>query len=442
MVDHITTYDGETERTVIGIMLIDPIKAQQISNLLSDEDFHTIDYRLIFDVIKYMVKKDKPIDIVTVSDELKFQGQLDKVGGRSEISVIANEVITTANFENYCKTLIKYSRLRQMLNLSMEIRDQATKKIDIDDIIYYTREETERLLMQKANSKATTMIESVSKVMDGIESMFENQYGIQGLPTSLSELDQYLNGLGKSKFYVLGGRPSMGKSALAFQIAEYVSANNHVAYFSLEMNEEEYTQRSLLSKAKINIEKISRKMICKEYAMEKLAEASTQLSDKIHIIDTPTITLRGIENELVKLNNKLRKTDEKIDLIVIDYIQLMGSDDKYERDDFRIISRNSNGLKKLARKYNIPVLGLCQLSRELERRVDKKPILADLRGSGDLEQDADVVIFVHREEKVTPGKDIGMADILIRKQRAGRTGEIRTIFNPETVTFTELPKYN
>ena len=280
----------------------------------------------------------------------------------------------------------------------------------------------------------------VEPVVEQIDSILKSDSNILGLSTSLTGLDKWLSGLVGGRLYILGARPAMGKSALAQQISEHVAnlKDKNVVFASLEMSVEEYTQRALFRRCNINQEMLTRGMVDKDTIFDKVYKESEALANEnLFIIDNAECSLNDIENGIVNCISK-RGT---CDLVVVDYLQLMSHDNRKETDDYRIVSYNSTGLKKLARKYNVPVLALCQLSRSLETRNDKRPILSDLRESGKIEQDADVVMFLFREEVYDPTpSNKGKAELIIAKQRQGRTGVLNLIFNAGKTEFTEVER--
>lgn len=433
-------YSAESESDILGIMMIDEDKVSRILGMLKPEDFCQTSHRLIFKAIESQSKQHKPTDIVSVSELLKFNNELDRVGGRKVINDIALGVSITSNWEQLCKVIIKYSKKRQLLSVCRETISELNDAKDVDEIAQRLSSTSQDILNRSGIIKFQGLTQGIIQMMDNVDRLVTNGTGTLGLPTGFTELDNLLSGLCKGRFYLLGARPSMGKSALAQQIAETIAQNKNVLFFSLEMGIEEYTQRSIYRRSGYNQEHLTRGIIPREKIINAFAEASVGLEQlHLQIVDDPRCTLETIERNIQEAKTQLGSCD----LVVVDYIQLMKSTDRRVIKDYDVVTNNSQGLKQLARKYDIPILGLCQLSRALEARQDKRPILADLRDSGSLEQDADCVMFVHRPEVFEPGNASlrGMAELIIAKNRQGARGRIiPLVFNGSKVEFKEVPK--
>ena len=428
-------YNKDAEENILGIMLVDNSKAASISSLLETKDFFTEANRIIFDTICTMYKKDKPIDIVSVSEQLKFDNQLNTIGGREYINLLADSVITTSNYKQLCKIVKKYSKKRQVLYLIDHTKSDIEKGIDIDNAIDSLKSQAEIISLSKTDNNLTSILTGVTEVMDEIDTVLNSETKTFGLSTGFKKIDNVLSGLCKSKIYILAARPSMGKSSLAQQIAENVSTNHNVLFHSLEMRYTQYTKRSVFRLTGLNNDVLTNGGVTVEDAMNRVAEASGQLSKlNLFIDDASECTLTSIEKNI---NNMIDKKGS-CDLIVIDYLQLMESNNKKVYDRFDVVSDNSRGLKKLANKYNVPIICLSQLSRQLEQRQDKRPILSDLRDSGAIEQDADVVMFIYRDEVYNPSPmSRGKAELIIAKNREGSCRMIPMLFNGSKTQFLE-----
>lgn len=428
--------NDEAERSILGIMLIDTNKILPIIVMLDSNDFFSPGHRLIYKAIETLYRDGKAIDIVTVSEFLRFNEELETAGGREYISSLAENVITLANYKNYCKIILKYSKKRKLKALLQETLEELNSQ-DVDDTAQSLKLQIEEIIINRTSDNLTHILNGVEPVVSQIDAILNSENNILGLPTGLASLDQWLSGLVGGRLYIIGARPAMGKSALAQQIAEHVASvpNKNVVFASLEMSTEEYTQRALFRRCGINQEMLTRGMVNKDTIFETVYKESEAIANEnLYIIDNAECTLSEVENGIVNCINKKGSCD----LVVVDYLQLMANDNRRETDDYKTVSYNSTGLKKLARKYDVPVLALCQLSRSLEARADKRPILSDLRESGKIEQDADVVMFLYREEVYSPTPmNKGMAELIVAKQRQGRTGTIDLVFNAGRTEFRE-----
>lgn len=416
-------YSKEAEDNIIGILLIDSDLVPRIISQLTEHDFYQPKLRVIFKAITELQKQSKIIDIVTVSELIKFNNQLDYIGGRSTINELAEGVITTSNYKQLIKVIIKYSKKRSIINVCKEAIANLENSSDVNDVAIQLSKQASDILLRTTDTKLQTLSAGVIEMMDNVERLISNESGTLGLATGFEELDNNLSGLCPGRLYLLGARPSMGKSMYAQQIAEHIALTKNVVFFSLEMSTEEYTQRSIYRRSGYNQEHLTRGIIPREKILDAFAAASVELNDlKLYIVDEPKCTLTTIERNIQECISKYGSCD----CIIVDYLQLMASDNKNVIKDYDIVTDNSQGLKQIARKYRIPVLVLSQLSRQLEGREDKRPILSDLRDSGAIEQDADVVTFLHREEVYRPN-DIrlrGKAEVIIAKNRQGRRGVI------------------
>ena len=432
-------YSQEAEDNILSILLCDDTKVTNILSNLKSYDFYQKTHQFIFKAIENLHKQGKPTDIVSVSELLKFNGELDSAGGRKKISDLAMNYITSVNWEQLCKIIIKFSKLRYLTNLCRDSIARLENKEDVDDIATELTIKSNEILTRTSHTDFVGLDTGFSEFWEDVEILYESDTGTLGIPTGIKQLDNQLSGLIGGKLYLLGARPSMGKSALAQQIAEYVALTKQTLFFSLEMSTKEYTSRSVYRRSGYNQEFITRTSSeeDKNKVLEAFAKAGVELNDlKLKIIDDSNATLKTIEKNILQCKQQFGSCD----LVVIDYLQLMEPVDKRITDDYKIVTDNSQGLKRLARKYNIPILALCQLSRNLEGRADKRPILADLRDSGSLEQDADVVMFLYRDEIYNPTNphSRGKADLIIAKNRAGKRGVvIRFIFDSTKVKFVE-----
>ena len=426
----------EAEEKLIGILLTDTRRISQVSSIIDPYDFFDRGLRLIYSAILAMNKDNKPIDIVTVSEQLKFDQQLDMAGGRERITELAFEAGSSIDYKQYCKILVKYGKKRKLLTIADKIQCMLNEAVDVDDVTKYIIDEANKLVFSKTSSNLTSIFSGLDEVLEEIDTVLSSNTGTFGLPTGFPTLDKTISGLCKSKLYIVAARPRVGKSALAQQIAEYVAQDHNVLFHSLEMRSSQYTKRSIFRRAKLNTELLTKGLVDKDTALGKAVEASTEIGNlNIFIDDNPDCTLSSIEKNILTM----KEQKGSCDLIVIDYAQLMASDDKKETDHFRIASKNSMGLKKLANKYDVPILLLAQLSRAVDIRQDKRPLLSDLKDTGSYEQDADVIMFIHREEIYNPTPlNKGKAELIVAKNREGPTKSIQMCFNGSATEFREM----
>lgn len=428
-------YNEDAEKSLLGIMLVDSSKVSSISYLVDVSDFYKASHRILYQTIIQLNKCDKPTDIVSVSEKLKFDNNLTQVGGREYINLLAENVITISNYKQLCKIIIKYSKKRKLISLIDSVKEEINKGLDIDDALDKVKTQSEILSLNKSNNNLDSILSGVTSVMEEINTVLQSDTRTFGLSIGFKKIDNILSGLCKGKLYILGARPRVGKSALAQQIAENISRHHNVLFHSLEMKSEQYTKRSIFRLTGLNNDVLMNSPIGIEEAMDRVAQASEQLSNlKLYIDDSADCTLTSIEKNI----NQMIDRQGSCDLVVIDYLQLMSSNNKKIYDRFEIVSNNSRGLKRLANKYNIPILCLCQLSRQLEQRLDKRPILSDLRDSGDIEQDADVVMFLYRDELYNPNPiSKGTAELIVAKNREGSCRIVPMLFNGAKTEFIE-----
>lgn len=429
-------FSRESEDNIIAILLVDDTKVSRILSNIKSVDFYQKSHQLIFKAIEDLHKQGKPTDLVSVSELLKFNGELDRVG-RQNINDLALNYITSTNWEQLTKIIIKFSKKRYLLSLCRDAIQRLENNEDADDIATTLTIKSNEIMTRTSHTDFIGLDTGFSEFWEDVEVLYKSETGTLGIPTGIRALDNNLSGLIGGKIYLLGARPSMGKSALAQQIAEYVAENKQVLFFSLEMSTKEYTSRSIYRRSGFNQEHLTNQKDRQEEILTAFSKAGTELTNlKLHIIDDSNATLKTVEKNILQCKQQFGTCD----LVVIDYLQLMEPTDKRITDDYKIVTDNSQGLKRLARKYNVPILALCQLSRNLEGRADKRPILADLRDSGSLEQDADVVMFLYRDEIYNPTNphSRGKADLIIAKNRAGKRGvNIRFIFDSTKVKFIE-----
>jgi len=428
----------DAEKAVLGAMMLSDDAIGTAIEHLDSFYFYETRNQKIFDSVRDLYASRKNVDLVTLSDFLKNNALLDSVGGLSYLTELADFVPTAANARYYIDIVKEKGIQRQLIKNSTEIISKSYgTHVNVDELV----DSAERLIFEIATAKQKQQVVHIKNLVKGvienIDSLFQRKEALTGVPTGLTDLDRMTLGLQKSDLIVIAGRPSMGKSALAVSIAEYaaVQKNIPVAIFSLEMSKDQLVRRMLCSQAQVDAHKVSTGFFPAE-EWPRLTNAAGKLSNApIFIDDTPGISV-------LELRAKARraKAAHNIGLIIVDYLQLMGSSIKVENRQ-QEISEISRSLKALAREINVPLIAVSQLSRAVENRQGNRPQLSDLRESGAIEQDADVVILLFREEyypiNANPENE-GIAEAIIAKQRNGPTGTVKLKFFKEYVKFTNL----
>jgi replicative DNA helicase len=428
----------EAEESLISTILIDNNTLLDVIEILAPEDFYRTAHQKIYAAITDLFDKTEPIDLVTLANRLKEKGQLEEIGGASYLSRLLDTAPPAVNAPHYAKIVHDKASLRQLIEKANAIVKRCFKEEgNADDIIDYA----ETAIFEITENKSQQAFYPISKlIMGSMDTLEENQGNrrlVTGIPTGFSRLDNLTSGFQNSDLIILAARPSMGKTALALNIARNaaVDANIPVAIFSLEMSKEQLSLRMLCSEARIDSSRIRSGFFSME-DWHRLTDAASILSDApIYIDDSASLTAMEIRAKARRL-----KMDSNIGLVVIDYLQLMQGRASAERRDIEI-SEISRSLKALAKELDLPVLALSQLNRMLEQRNDKRPRLSDLRESGALEQDADVVAFIYRDEVYNKEEDNpnkGVAEILLSKQRNGPTGDIFLTFLNSYTRFEDL----
>ncbi len=440
LTDKLPPQNLEAERACLGSMLLDREAIEVAIDVLTDEDFYSEQHRIIFRTLLELYGRSTPVDIVTLTDYLRGSGELDSAGGVGYISSLLDETPTSANAEYYAKIVEQKSLLRKLIRASSSAISLC---YNTEKDAYEIVDEAEKLIFDVTERKGVQGYFPISEVIKdsitAIEKLFHRGDNYTGIPSGFKELDDLTSGFQNSEFIVVAARPSVGKTALALNIAQNVAILQRlkVAVFSLEMSKEALMQRMLCSEARIDSQRL-RKGLLRTEEWGPLTTAAGKLSEATIFIDeTP-----GISD--IQLRAKARRIQSRhgLDLIIVDYLQLMSSIRKKEGRT-QEISEISRSLKALARELSIPVIALSQLSRAVETRGrDRRPILSDLRESGAIEQDADVVIFLYRDELYNPHSDKeGLAEIIIQKQRNGPTGTIELKFFKEFTRFENYERW-
>jgi replicative DNA helicase len=425
----------EAEQCVLGSVLLQQGALAKILDLLIPEDFYREAHKIIFTAMVSLFEKNEPQDIITVTNILKNKNQLDELGGPAYLANLTDIVPVAANITYYAKIIRSKAILRRLIQTSTEIAARCyEEQDDIDRLV----DDAEQTIFEISHSKSNQAFQALSKIIPEtfkkIERLAEKKELITGVPTGYDDIDKITAGLQSSDLIILAGRPSMGKTALAMNIVQNASIFNKipVGVFSLEMSKEQLGMRMLCSVSRVNSQELRTGFI-RDTDWPKLARATGILSEApIFIDDSPAISVLEMRAKSRRL-----KAEHNIGLVVVDYLQLMRGRSGAERRE-QEISEISRSLKAMAKELDLPVIALSQLNRSLESRPNKRPQLSDLRESGAIEQDADVICFLYRDEVYNKSEDNpkrGIAEIIIGKQRNGPTGTVELTFIDKFTTF-------
>lgn len=428
----------EAEKTILGGILLNNENLNPVLTIISPEDFYKETNRKVIEKIIFLVDKGLPVDVVTLSEELQKEGSLEEIGGASYLSSLMDGVPKSLNIEFYARIIKEKSLFRQLILSSAKIISSSfEQKDDADQLL----DEAQSAIIEVAEQRIKPGFVPVSMLapptLDMIKALHDRKETVTGVPTGFRDLDGLTAGFHNSEFIVIAGRPSMGKTALSLNISQYagLKTDYSVGFFSLEMAKEQVVLRMLCAEAQLDLKKVRTGFIG-EREFEKLKLSGEVLSQaKIFVDETPALTVMEMKAKARRL-----KMEQNLDLLFIDYIQLMRPGGRFENRN-QEMSYISRSLKELAKEIKIPVVGISQLSRAPERgRREPIPQLSDLRESGAIEQDADVVIFIYRPELYHPDDESirGIADVNIAKQRNGPTGRIKLAFIREYARFADM----
>ncbi|ORU01096.1 Replicative DNA helicase (SA14-24) [Anaerovibrio sp. JC8] len=441
MIDRVPPQNIDAEQAVLGAMLIKKEAIAEVSQILKPEDFYRDAHKIVYEAMLSLFNKNEPADIVTVSEYLNSENLMEKAGGVTFITALANTVPTAANVTYHAKIVREKSDLRHLINTATDIAGMAYESSeDVADVI----DKSEKMIMEVANrqnvSAFTPMRDIVMETFDKINVLYENKGGLTGIPCGFTDLDKLTSGLQASDLILVAARPSMGKTAFTLNIGAHVALKEHktVAFFSLEMSKQQLVQRMLCSEGGIDSQKL-RKGELDKTDWSKLVNVANKVAEApLYIDDTAGITVMELRSKARRL-----KAEKGLDLIIIDYLQLMqgrsskGSSDNRQQE----ISEISRSLKAVARELNVPVIALSQLSRSVESRQIKRPMLSDLRESGSLEQDADIVMFLYREDYYDPETaNKNITEVIVAKHRNGPVDTVKMFFKKEFTRFNDLSK--
>ncbi len=431
----------EAEQSLLGCLLMEPKIQIEVAAFLKEEDFYAESHKYIFHAMDSIIKKNQPVDMVTLTDTLEKQGSLEQAGGIAYIAELTNVLPSPSNYQRYLDIVTRDSMLRKLIKGSAEIIDNCKTSLDKTTALAFA-EKTVYDISNEADTSEMVKIGSViPDVMTKFDELSNNKSSTKGIKTQFKGLDRLINGIHKSDLMILAARPAVGKTSFAMNIVENVALQGYsCAVFSLEMGKDQLVQRMMCSVAGVSMENAMKGTMSKQEWL-RIAKAKEKLSNaKIFIDDSAMITPQQVLSKCRRLKSRFG-----LDLVMIDYVQLMSAEKSSKSDNRQQeISEISRMLKILAKEVNVPVLALSQLNRAVESRKGR-PQLADLRESGAIEQDADIVMFIHRPDKGATEKEIAegkvqknVAEIIIEKHRNGPTGIVKLYFKGECTKFINL----
>ena len=428
----------EAEQAVLSAMFLSRNALDKTFEMVDETAFYYDNNRKIFNCLKKLYDENAPIDMTTITMELRNEGILEEIGGVIYLTEVLNTESTAANIDYYLKIISDDALLRRLIEVSNEVNQMG---YDTTQNVSDTLDEAERKILSIVKDKRSTEFQNIKdvvyRVQKNLQTLAETKGDITGIPTGWTDFDKITSGLHENQLIIIGARPAMGKTAFALNLATNVavSTNKSVALFNLEMGSEQLANRMLSSLGQIEGYKfMSGKLNNNDYV--KFNEALSQLEDtNIFIDDTPGITIGEIRSKC----RRLKTSATGLDLVIIDYLQLISGGKNYGANRQQEVSDISRSLKMLAMELNIPVIALCQLSRTVESREDKRPLMSDLRESGSIEQDADIVAFLYRDDYYNKAartdNNTSLSELIIGKHRNGTTGTINLLFKRDTSTF-------
>ena len=429
----------DAEQSVLGSMLLDKDIIPTITEILKSDDFYREDHKEIFDSIMDLFEKAEPIDVITVSERLKLRGTLESVGGLEYLTNMATVVPTTANARHYAKIVEEKSLLRKLIKASSDIVNMGYEASEEVSYVLDRAEKNIFDILQKRNLKGFATIKDVLvETFNRLEELYNSKGHVTGIPTGFADLDFKTSGLHNSDLILVAARPAMGKTAFGLNIVLHAAIHAHVpvAIFNLEMSKDQLVNRMLACEAMVDSQKMRTGKL-EDSDWQKIAKALGPMSEApIYIDDTPGASIMDIRSKSRRL-----KLEKNLGLIMIDYLQLMQGRGRSESRQ-QEVSEISRSLKILAKELHVPIICLSQLSRAAETRTDHRPMLSDLRESGAIEQDADIVMFLYRDDYYNPETEKkNIAEVIISKHRNGSTGTVELAWLGQYTKFANLEKY-
>lgn len=436
-VKKVMPHNLEAEKSVIGSMFMDREAALTVSEMLTADDFYQKQYGIIFESMVELYNENKPIDLVTLQDKLNEKDLPPEYSGVEFIRELVIAVPTSANVKHYAQIVKEKAVLRKLIKITESIANECyLGKDNLETILEQTEKQIFNIVQSRGNSDYVDIKDVVLQSLESIEVVAKNKGSVTGISTGFIDLDYKTSGMQPSDFILIAARPSMGKTAFVLNLAEHMAVKQKVttAIFSLEMSKDQLVKRMLAMNSRVDSQLI-RTGNLKDDDWVKLIEGAREIGEsKLILDDTPSISIAELRSKCRKY-----KLEHNLGIIMIDYLQLMSGGGKKSESRQQEISDISRSLKALARELNVPVIALSQLSRAVEQRPDKRPMLSDLRESGAIEQDADVVMFVYRDDYYNKdSEDKGVAEIIIGKQRNGPTGTVKLKWQAELTRFANL----
>jgi replicative DNA helicase len=434
-IDRLPPQNIEAEQSILGAILIDNDALPKALEILDPEDFYKLSHRKIFNSMTELFEKNEPIDLITLTDQLKKKDDLEAVGDISYLSSLANMIPTAANIKYHAHIVREKALMRGLVRSATDIASKVYEdNHDAEDLVDYAEKLIFEISDKRIKASFVTLKQVIKDSFEMIEQLYSKKETVTGVSSGFRDLDDLTTGFQRGDLIIVGGRPSMGKTAFVLNIAQHVGLDlrEPIAIFSLEMAKEQLAFRMLCSEAMVNSNSIRKGFIKKE-DWHKLTSAASKLTDAPIFIDDSSGTT------VLELRAKARrlKMEHGLSLVVVDYLQLMRGKGTFERRE-QEISDISRSLKALAKELSVPVIAVSQLNRSVESRRPPKPILADLRESGAIEQDADVIIFLYRAEVYEKEAKKGLAEIIIAKQRNGPTGIVNLAFMSNCTRFMNM----
>lgn len=436
VLDKVLPRSIEAEQAVLAAMFFEREAIYEVVQILAEKDFYRQDHGILYQTILELNEKGQPVDLITVSEKLRKEGNLEKAGGITYIAQVANAPGTASNVTYYANIVKEKATLRELIRITTNLTNRGYEDSEEPEELL---DDAEKMVLEISQGRVRTGLTPISGVIDDaisrLEYLYNKKEAMTGFTSGFADLDKVTSGWQNSDFIILAARPAMGKTAFCLNMAQNgaIKTGRPVAVFSLEMSKEQLVQRMVASAAEIDQQKIRTGRLLEEdwatlvTAIGPLAEAP------IYLDDTPAITVREIRAKCRRL-----KAEKGLAMVVIDYLQLMSGGGRQENRQ-QEVSQISRSLKALARELNIPIMALSQLSRSVEQGTEKKPSLSHLRESGSLEQDADIVMFIYRDEYYNEDTEKkGIAEIIIAKHRNGATGSVELSFRKEFTKFGDL----
>ena len=437
-ITRIPPHSVESEQSILGSILLDKDAIITVAETITPSDFYKDAHRVIYESMMALNNKNEPIDMVTLTDELRKRGYLDDIGGVTYLTSLSTIVPTTSNVKYYAEIVKEKSVLRQLIKASNDIINLGYGSGEsAEDVLDFAEKKIFDISQERTNDDFKPINQVLMDTYDMIESIYSNKSDVTGVTTGFKDLNKKINGLQRTDLILVAARPAMGKTAFALNLVQNaaIKGNASVAVFSLEMSKEQLAQRMIASQSNVELKKMKTGTL-NDADWPRIISAMAVMSDaKIFIDDTPGIKINELRSKCRKL-----KMEQGLDLVMIDYLQLMESDSKNESRQ-QEISKISRSLKILAKELDCPVVALSQLSRAPEQRADHRPVLSDLRESGAIEQDADIVMFLYRDEYYhSDSEKKDLAEVIIAKNRHGETGSVELVWMGSIQRFGDKVK--